>query len=180
MDNANLLDIIFKDIAAIGNLAWAPSSGVLPSDLEIPEEGLGDASSDLSSPVDDDEVETPSLTQPTQDKGKKRVLISSLHGKGKKGGAATMLTHQLSRICEAVELRNSTSLMEPRRSIRDVMECVCTLDGVEKGSDLYLMAASIFQKREKREMFVVMGEPRLQLKFLKDEAELLGRHYFPT
>ena len=83
---------MFKDTVATGNLAWAPSSGVLPFDLETPEEGLGDASSDLSSPVDDDEVETPSLTQPTQDKGKKRVSISSLHGKGKKRGGATMLT----------------------------------------------------------------------------------------
>ena len=105
MDNADLLDIMFKDTAATGNLAWASSSGVLPFDLETPEEGLGDASGDLSSP-NDDEVETPSLTQPTQDKGKKRVSILSLHGKRKKGGAATMLTHQLSRICEAVELRN--------------------------------------------------------------------------
>ena len=179
MDNADLLDIMFKDTAATGNLAWAPSSGVLPSDLETPEEGLGDASGDLSSP-DDDEVETPSLTQPTQDKGKKRVSISSLHGKRKKGRAATMLTHQLSRICEAVELRNSASLMEPRSSIHDVMERVCTLDGAEKGSNLYLMAARIFQKQEKREMFVVIGEPHLQFKFFKDEVELLGGHYFTT
>jgi hypothetical protein len=66
LDNADLLDIMFKDTAATGNLAWVPSSGVLPSDLETSEEGLGDASSDLSSLVDDDdEVETPSLTQPT-------------------------------------------------------------------------------------------------------------------
>jgi hypothetical protein len=180
LDNADLSDIMFKDTAVTGNLVWAPSSGVLPFDLETPEKGLGDASSDLSSTVDDDEVETPSLTQPTQDKGKKRVSISSLHGKGKKGGAPTMLTHQLSRIYEAVELRNSASLMELRSSIRDVMKHVCTLDGTEKGSDLYLMVACIFHKREKREMFVVMGEPHLQLKFLKDEAELLGRHYFTT
>ena len=72
MDNANLLDIMFENTAVIGNLAWAPSSGVLPSDLETLEEGLGDTSGDLSSPVDDDnEVETHSLTQPTQDKRKK-------------------------------------------------------------------------------------------------------------
>ena len=73
LDNADLLDIMFKNIAATRNLAWAPSSGVLPSDLETPKKGLGDASGDLSSSIDDDEVETPSLTQPTQDKGKKRV-----------------------------------------------------------------------------------------------------------
>jgi hypothetical protein len=66
--------------------------------------------------------------------------------------------------------------MESRSSIYDVMERVCTLDGADKGSDLY----RIFQKREKKEMFVVMGKPHLQLKFLKDETELLGRHYFTT
>ena len=91
-----------------------------------------------------------------------------------------MLTHQISCICDAVELRNSASSLEPRSSIHDVMEHVCTLDGVEKGSNLYLMVARIFQKREKREMFVVMKEPHLQLMFLKNEAELLGRHYFTT
>ena len=89
-----------------------------------------------------------------------------------------MLTHQLSRMCDAVELRNSASSLKPRSSIRDVMERVCTLDGVEKGSNLYLMAVRIFQKREKRDMFVVMKEPHLQLMFLKNEAELLGRQYF--
>ena len=89
-----------------------------------------------------------------------------------------MLTHQLSCIYDTVELRNSASSLEPGSSIHDVMERVCTLDGVEKGSNLYLMVARIFQKREKREMFVVMEESHLQLMFLKNEAELLGRHYF--
>uniref|UniRef100_A0A2N9G4A6 Myb/SANT-like domain-containing protein n=1 Tax=Fagus sylvatica TaxID=28930 RepID=A0A2N9G4A6_FAGSY len=157
LDNVDLLDIMFKDTAATGNLAWTPSSGVLPADFDTPTEG--------------DEKKT-------QDKGKKRASTSSIHGKGKKGGGALMLTHQLSRICDAVELRNSASSLEPGSSIRDVMERVCTLDGAEKGSNLYLMAARIFQKREKREMFVVMKEPHLQLMFLKNEAELLGRHYF--
>ena len=79
-----------------------------------------------------------------------------------------------------MELRNSASLMESRSSIHDVMERVCTLDGAEKGSNLYLMAARIFQKQEKKKMFVVIGEPHLQFKFFKDEVELLGGHYFTT
>ena len=33
--------------------------------------------------------------------------------------------------------------MEPSSTIRNVMERVCTLDGIEKGSELYLMAAHI-------------------------------------
>jgi hypothetical protein len=62
-------------------------------------EELGDASGDSSSPIDDDEVETPNLTQtiqftqPTQEKGKKRALTLSIRGKGKKGGASSMLIH---------------------------------------------------------------------------------------
>uniref|UniRef100_A0A2N9IJD7 Myb/SANT-like domain-containing protein n=1 Tax=Fagus sylvatica TaxID=28930 RepID=A0A2N9IJD7_FAGSY len=115
LDNLDLLDIMFKDIAATRNLAWTPSSDVLPASFETP------------------------------------------------GG-----------------VRNSANLQESGSSIHNVMERVCTLDGVEKGSDLDLMVACIFQKGEKREIFVVMGEPHLQLKFLKDEAELLGRHYFTT
>ena len=53
--------------------------------------------------------------------------------------------------------------MEPSSTIRNVMKRVCTLDGIEKGSELYLMAARIFQKQKKREMFVVMEELYLQL-----------------
>ena len=77
---------------AIGDLAWAPTSGVLPDDLETPKEGLGDTSTNSFSPNDDDDVhedETRNLTQlpnPTQNKGKKRVLSSSTQSKGKKGG----------------------------------------------------------------------------------------------
>ncbi len=77
---------MFKNTAATGNLAWTPSSSVLPVDFETPIES-------------DEEVETHDLTQPpnstqtTQDKGKKRVLTSSINGKGKKGGGALMLTH---------------------------------------------------------------------------------------
>ena len=97
MKNVDLLDIMFKDIAATGDLAWAPTLSVLPDDLETPKEGLGDTSANSFSPNDDDDVhedETSNLTQPpnpTQKKGKKRVLPSSTQSKGKKGGMALQL-----------------------------------------------------------------------------------------
>ncbi|KAL4603071.1 hypothetical protein ACB092_10G099300 [Castanea dentata] len=137
LEKVDLLDIMFKDIGATGDLAWAPTSGMLPDDLETPKEGLGDTSADSSSPNDDNDVhedETPNLTQPpnpTQNKGKKRVLQSSIQSKGKKGGTT---------------LQNSDFLVEPNSTICNVMERVCTLDDIEKGSELYLMAARIFQK----------------------------------
>ncbi|KAK9996755.1 hypothetical protein SO802_021441 [Lithocarpus litseifolius] len=154
--------------------------------MKTPKEGLGDTSADSSSPNDDDDIhedETPNLTQPpnlTQKKGKKRVLPSSTESKGKKGGTTLQLTQQLSRICDVVELRNLAFSVEPSSTIHNVIERVCTLDGIEKGSELNLMVVHIFQKREKREMFVVMEEPYLQLQFLQEEARLLGRHYFGT
>ena len=125
---------------------------MLPDDLETPKEGLGDTCADSSSPNDDDDVhedETSNLTQPpnpTQKKGKKQVLPSSTQSKGKKGGTALQLTQQLSRICDVVELRNSAFSVEPSSTIHNVMERVCTLDDIEKGSELYLMATRIFQK----------------------------------
>ncbi|KAL4611278.1 hypothetical protein ACB092_08G112300 [Castanea dentata] len=72
LENIDLLDIMFKDITATGDLAWASSSGVLSDDLETPKE------------------------------------------------------------------------VEPSSTIRNIMERVCTLDGIEKGFELYLMAARIF------------------------------------
>ena len=111
---------------------------------------LGDTSADSSSPNDDDDVhedETPNLTRPpnlTQKKGKKQVLPSSTQSKGKKGGMALQLTQQLSRICDVVELRNSAFSVEPSNTIRNVMERVCTFDGIEKGFEFYLIAAHIF------------------------------------
>ena len=69
LDNVDLLDIMFKDTAATGNLAWTPSSSVLPVDFETPTED--------NEEVGDEEVETHDFTQPpnstqtTQDKGKK-------------------------------------------------------------------------------------------------------------
>ena len=156
MENVDLLDIMFKNIAATGDLAWAPTSGVLLNDLEIPKEGLGDTSADSSSSNDNNDVhedETHNLTQPpnpTQNKGKKQALPSSTQSKGKKGGIALQLTQQLSCIYDVVELRNSACSVEPSSTICNVMEHVCTLDGIEKGSKLYLMVARIFQN-EKRE-----------------------------
>ena len=118
---------------------------MLPDDVEKLKEGLSDTFVDSSSPKkndDDDEDENPNLS--TQDKGKRQTLLLSTQGKGKKGGIALKLTQHLSHICDVVELRNSTCSVEPSSIIRNVMERDCILDGIEKGFELYLMAACIF------------------------------------
>jgi hypothetical protein len=173
---------MFRDTAATGEISWTPSSGVFPTNFETPVEVSCDSSGESGPQYGHDDIEilsptqptnstqSPNPTQPIQEKRKKRVG-TFMQSKGKKGGTVSKLVHELSRISAAVELKSSTS-------VRDVMDRVCTLDGVEEGSDLYRMAARIFQNREKRDMFVAMGKPHLQLMFLKDEATLLGGHHF--
>lgn len=87
------------------------------------------------------------------------------------------LIYELGHISDAVELKRLTSSGNSGSNIRNVMERVCTLDGVEEGSNFHRMSTRIFQNRENRDMFVAMKKPHLQLMFLKDEAALLGgRH----
>jgi hypothetical protein len=65
-----------------------PKEGL--GEFGTPKEGLGDTFDCYSSPDDDEEVETPNLTQPsnsrqtTQDKGKRQASTSSVHGNVKK------------------------------------------------------------------------------------------------
>jgi hypothetical protein len=165
------------------------STSVLPTNFETPSEGPCNLSGEPAPPYGHDQFKTPSSalspnpTQQTQEKRKKRKA-TFVQSRGKKERALSKLIHLLSRIGDAIELINSASLESsleiPGSSIRDVMKYVCTLDGVDEGSHLHRVAARIFQKREKREAFVAIKEPSLQLKFLKDEAKLLGAHYFST
>ena len=72
-----------------------------------------------------------------------------MQSKGKKVGIASKLLNELSKISNDVELK-ARSQANSSNSIRDVLERVYTLDGVEEGSDFHHMAARIFQNKEKR------------------------------
>jgi len=84
-------------------------------------------------------TQLPNPTQPPQEKRKKRVA-TFMQSKGKKVGTVSKLIHELSRISDAVEPKRQPSSENLGSSIRDVMERVCTLEGVEEGSDLYRIA----------------------------------------
>jgi hypothetical protein len=180
---------MFKDTAAIGENSWTPYSGVFPPNFETLVDVSYDSSGELNPQNGYDDIKIlsptqlpnstklPNPTQPPQENRKKWVA-TSMQSKGKKVGIVSKLIHELSRISDVVELRRQPSSGNLGSSIRDVMECVCTLEGVEGGSDLYRIAARIFQNRKKRDMFIVMEKLHLQLMFLKDEAELLGGRHF--
>nr|XP_023896959.1 uncharacterized protein LOC112008839 [Quercus suber] len=70
LQNIDLLDVMFKDIVATGDLAWAPTSSVLPDDLETPKEGdipmdyndhIGNSDEDHSYDVQNDEYDDEKL-----------------------------------------------------------------------------------------------------------------------
>jgi hypothetical protein len=180
---------MFKDTAVMGENSWTPSSGVFPTNFEtlvdVSHDSFGEPSPQnghddieiLSPTQPPNSTQLPNPTHPPQEKRKKGVA-PFMQRKGKKWGTLSKLIHELGRISDVVELKKSTSSGNLGSSIRDVMERVCTLDGVEKGSDLHRMSVRIFQNRAKRDMFVVMEKLHLQLIFLKDEVALLGRHHF--
>jgi hypothetical protein len=109
---------------------------------------------------------------------RKKRVGTVMQSKGKKAGIASKLLNELSKISNAVELK-AISQANSSSSIREVLKRMCTLDGVEEGSDFHRMAARIFQNKEKREVFAVLEKPHLQLMFLKDEAKSIeNRHFF--
>jgi hypothetical protein len=172
---------MFKDTTATGENSWSPSLGVFPPNFETLMDVSCDSSGKLSPQNGHDDIEIlsptqppdstqlPNPTHPPQEKRKKQVA-TFMQSKGKKEGTLSKLIHKFSLISDVVELKRPPSSRNLGSSIRNVMKCVCTLEGVEEDSDLYRIAACIFQKREKREMFVVMKKPHLQLIFLKDGA----------
>jgi hypothetical protein len=101
-----------------------------------------------------------------------------MQSKGKKAGIVLKLLNELSKISNAIELK-ATSQANSSNSILDILKRVCTLDGIEEGSDFHCMTACIFKNKEKREVFALLEKPHLQLMFLKDEAKLIdNRHFF--
>ena len=102
-----------------------------------------------------------------------------MESKGKKARTVSKLINELSKISNVVEFK-AKSQANSSNSIRDVLKCMCTLDGVEEGFDFHHMAARIFQNKEKREVFAILKKPHLQLMFLKDELTSMDNRLFFT
>ncbi|TYK11643.1 L10-interacting MYB domain-containing protein-like [Cucumis melo var. makuwa] len=114
LQNADQLDILFKDIAVTGDRAWAPSQGFVPQSTEGNSsrhvEENDDTFEDMEhNDTNETEYSIHTAEDYTQGKGKKRKIIGS------------------------------------------------------KGDELFMKAAYIFTKRENREMFVALQEPKIQV-----------------
>ncbi|ESR41806.1 hypothetical protein CICLE_v10013387mg, partial [Citrus x clementina] len=170
--NADQLEILFKDVAAIGEGSWAPFMGFVPNDGEggPSNEYIGEDNNmyfqeknvniepnnfgGLENIETDIDNGTPIAS--THDNGRKRKLPIR-----KRDGAA------------AVESRPSIAIRNGENgcSIAEVMEVLYSMPEIEIKSELYLNATKIFLKKENREMFAAIKNRDAQiewLKFMKD------------
>ncbi|KAJ8429758.1 hypothetical protein Cgig2_001255 [Carnegiea gigantea] len=121
-----------------------------------------------------------------QDGNKKKKASSSKEGKEKptkriksKVGTAAGIQSRLDRIVEAVEsfvphfTATSVSNDIPGCTIAECMSLLKTLPSVELGSELYMLGARLFIKRQYREMFIALEDDGVRVAWLKDELELI-------
>lgn len=173
LDHCHKLDEIYRPVTATGARAWAPTSGELPPMYEnCSTENDGDVGSDESE--GDDLRGVSALDNITTNfgsgVGQKRVLKQGK--KGKKLSAATKLSKQLDRICDAVESRTSVNSMRSDIlgcSIQEVLNHMATMPECPRKSELFMLGTKLFIKKENREMFVGLGDDDTRLEWLKQE-----------
>ncbi|KAH7533659.1 hypothetical protein FEM48_Zijuj04G0155100 [Ziziphus jujuba var. spinosa] len=166
------LDILFKDVAATGEGAWALFSGYVPNhvddgssrervnDFDITDgldvnftddlnftKGIEDIGNDF-------DISNSMLGASTQDKGKKREKKNN----DTRSGVAAKLSRELDDIHTAIENRNKDNL---GCSIPEVIDMLRNIPGIERGSELFM--AKLFLRKENRQMFVVLKDFDLQL-----------------
>ncbi|XP_038874429.1 L10-interacting MYB domain-containing protein-like [Benincasa hispida] len=163
LQNVELLNILFKDVAVSGG-AWAPT----PSQVVLRKatsDGIEDYNDDTTGDTKFNNVESntnevnTSATY-TQGSEKRRKKVDS------KVGSPCRLFGALDRLCDVIEYRRRDL---PGCSTLEVMETLRGLPGIIEGDELYMKAADILIKRENREMFVALRKPAIQITWLKQK-----------
>ncbi|MED6117882.1 hypothetical protein PIB30_114144, partial [Stylosanthes scabra] len=123
------LDRMFLETVATGEDCWAPSSGTVPS----PNENV------IESEDSDDYTENLEKDM-TNNKRKEREMSSKSNNSSKrlkKVGGAQRLSHQIDRLCEAVERRSSNN-DTCGASIKTAMEHLEAIPDLDPMSEIYM------------------------------------------
>ncbi|MED6136837.1 hypothetical protein PIB30_059487 [Stylosanthes scabra] len=86
----------------------------------------------------------------------------------KKVGGAQRLSHQIDRLCEAVEPRSSNN-DTCGASIKTAMEHLEAIPDLDPMSEIYMFATRLFLNKDKREIFVSITQSRVKLAWLISE-----------
>ena len=153
---ATLLDRMFRQTVATGEDAWTPSSGLVPSPNE----------NDTQSEDSEDSDKEPKDTN----KKRKRENASNGNTNKKERGWCTKLSHQIDRLCEAVERRSSTKIDTLGPSITLAIEHLDTLPSSDPMGETYMFATRRFMNKDKREKFInALKQPEVKLARLMSE-----------
>ncbi|KAK8589750.1 hypothetical protein V6N12_024141 [Hibiscus sabdariffa] len=179
------LDQMFRGIVATGDKAWAPSSGILPSDFvehdgnealdEIEEENAIGSDGNNESP----EIQSEPIEQ-MQQKRKSTDAGSSHFKRGKRKslkqvGGAAKLSMQIDKLCNAANnISHATSRLTPAMDPFGIQHAIKILDGlseeVPKASELYFFALNLMVNKEKQTVFLSI-DPEIRIWWLKREME---------
>ncbi|KAK3219983.1 hypothetical protein Dsin_013953 [Dipteronia sinensis] len=179
------LDRMFMNTTATGDHAWAPSSGVLPSDSShtdtIQVESTAD--SDESIPID--------VTQDVEsvEKGGNKRMVNKYNTlgvwdrKGKNivargGGKVKTSVKLLEHIDVMLEAISTKSIAAPSQvqndmvcSITETMQKLVSKTGLKPSDELWLFASRLFSMKDKREVFSLLEDPEDMLTWLRCEKE---------
>lgn len=96
---------------------------------------------------------------PTQNNGKKRKRVIRA-----KDGVGVKLSKQLDCSCDFVEYRQSISMRKDEGyfSIAKATNMLQNMPEIARGSELFMLAAKLFLRKENKEIFVTLKDHELQ------------------
>ncbi|XP_073158347.1 L10-interacting MYB domain-containing protein-like [Henckelia pumila] len=176
-------DLLFSDVVAEGNSEWAPSSGILPSHLQDEhEDDINIHSGEVNGPDIDYTTETNDTQQTNMESGLSRRNIRNnpfsapiRHKKQKKSSIAEKIARCLERMVNTIESESQLSRLTTdsvgNYTIKDCMEVLDCMSGIEEGGSLWMYATRLFLKPAVRELFLTIKRDDLRLKWLQDQME---------
>ncbi|XP_028085882.1 L10-interacting MYB domain-containing protein-like [Camellia sinensis] len=168
---ADDLDILCSNVAATGEWAYTPSSGVMPQTDETPEEFHTPLDAEFH---DDADFEVVHPSEQNKKRSANTDTSSTKSKTKKKVTGAALLNKTLDRIVNVVESSSATSTQTSSR-YPSIAECLAKLEsipGVSPNDELYVWAARLFLRDKRRECFMSLPTDEVRLKFLKLEIEM--------
>ncbi|RYR39061.1 hypothetical protein Ahy_A09g044478 [Arachis hypogaea] len=92
--------------------------------------------------------------------------------KAKKVGGAQKLSHQIDRLCEAVECRSSNKNDTLGPSITQAIEELDAIPDIDPLGQIYMFATRLFLDKDKRELFVALKHKEVKIAWLMNEKNL--------
>ncbi|TXG46934.1 hypothetical protein EZV62_026228 [Acer yangbiense] len=178
------LDRMFMNITATGDHAWAPSSGVLPSDSSNTDTIL------LESTADSDDSLPFGVTQDIEsvEKGGNTRMVNKYNtlgvrdrkgkniaarGGGKVKTSVKLLEH-IDVMIEAIS-NKSTAASQVQNdtvfSITEAMQKLVSKTGLKPSDELWLFASRLFSMKDRREVFSLLEDSEDMLTWLRYEKE---------